>query len=193
LRDVDALPILNELQASGVIPPLTCLFISSVGAAERHADYTCNDRYAKFIAEDVVRWARERNGGIQSHDNIVCGLSLSGLASAYVTLRYPAVFSFALCQSGSFWWLKDKDVSLPRTKAKFWLSVGDKETTTGLTHAPSGLFQEISQIDGVERAVRQLEALGATVKYNLHPGPHSTAPWREELPDALKWLIGRVP
>lgn len=121
---------------------------------------------------------------------MICGLSLSGLAGAYIAFQYPEVFPFSLCQSGSFWWLHDKDIPLPTTKARFWLSVGDQETAAGVTHPPSGLVQEISQIEGVENAVKRFEVLGGTTKYHLYEGGHAIAPWREELAPALKWLIG---
>jgi len=192
LGSMDALPVLTELMASGAIPQMTCVFVSHVDAAARHADYLCNDRYTKFIAEDVVRWARERNENIQAGGHLICGLSLSALAGAYVAVWYPAVFAYALCQSGSFWWLKDREIHWPRTNAKFWLSVGDQETAKGLSHAPSGLRQEITQIDGVANAVQLLTGLGAMVKHSLHPGVHSTTPWREELAPALKWLVGNA-
>jgi enterochelin esterase-like enzyme len=192
LGSMDALPVITELMASGAIPQMTYVFVSHVDAAARHADYLCNERYTKFIVEDVVRWARERNGHIQADGNLICGLSLSALAGAYVAVRYPEVFAYALCQSGSFWWLKDRELHWPRTNAKFWLSVGDQETAKGLSHAPSGLRQEITQIEGVANAVELLTSLGATVKHSMHPGVHSTTPWREELPPALKWLVGNA-
>jgi len=189
LGNMKALPVLEELMSSGAIPPMTCVFVSHVNMEARHANFTCHDGYTQFIAEDVVRWAKAQNAKIQESDHVICGVSLSGLASAYAVLKYPTVFSRALCQSGSFWWLKDKQVNWPRTNGKFWLSVGDKETAKDLTHAPSGLYQAITQIEGVENGVRLLESLGATVKYSLHPGVHSTTPWREELPSALTWLL----
>jgi enterochelin esterase family protein len=191
LGSMNALPVLTELMASGAIPQMTCVFVSHVNAEARHADYLCNDRYTKFIAEDVVSWAHARNENIQAQGNIICGLSLSGLAAAYLAIKHPSTFSYALCQSASFWWLKDKEPNWPQTNAKFWLSVGDKETATGLTHAPSGLRQEISQIEGVENAVKLLRSLGGTVNHSVHPGVHSTTPWRAELAPALTWLIGK--
>ena len=84
---------------------------------------------------------------------------------------------------------RQRHIAAPLTKAKFWLSVGDEETATGILHAP-GLFQEMFQIEGVKRAVKTFEALGARVKYNMYCGGRTIAAWREELTPALKWLIG---
>lgn len=190
IRDMQALPIITDLIKTGSIPPVACIFVSHVSSGARHADFTCNDRYTKFIAEEVVAWARSRNRNIQSGDNVICGLSLSGLAGAYIAFQYPEVFSFSLCQSGSLWWLHGKEIPLPMTKARFWLSVGNQEKAAGLTHPPTGLVQEISQIEGVENVVTRFEALGGTTKYHLYEGGHAIAPWREELAPALTWLIG---
>lgn len=192
LKNMDILPVITGLMESGAIPQMTCVFVSHLDGAARHADYTWNKRYTKFIGEEVVTWARTQNANIQDTDNLVCGLSLSALAGAYVALRYPQVFSYALCQSGSFWWLKGKDFSLPQTEGKFWLSVGDQETSTNVHHPPTGLHQEISQIAGVEAMVSRLQNLGATVAFRPYAGGHATAPWRAELGPALQWLVGNV-
>lgn len=189
LRDMNCLPVISELMQNGLIPPVTCVFISHVSGEDRQRDYLWNERYARFIAEDVVAWCTEQ-ANIQATDNVMCGLSLSGLAGAQIALLYPERFPDVLCQSGSFWWLAQQELSLPKTSAKFWLSVGDEETETGVSHAPLGLFQEVSQIAGVEWAASRLQSLGATVKYRQYAGGHAIAPWREELPLALTWLLG---
>jgi len=189
IRDLQAAPILEELQKSGAMPPATCVFVSHVNAAARHEDYVWNNRYADFIANNVVCWANPQVPTIQTENHLICGLSLSGLAAAQIALRHPDVFSHVLCQSGSFWWLADHALDLPATQARFWLSVGDEETATEISHPPSGLHQRISQIEGVKLAAMQLEALGAAVKLNLYPGGHAAAPWKAELSPALRWLF----
>ena len=190
VRDMNCIPILKELQESGAIPPISCLFVSHLSREARHQDLTCNARYSRFIAEDVVEWATERCRSIRSEDNLICGVSLSGLEGTFTALLYPEVFSYSLSQSGSFWWLAGKELPLPPTTARMWLSVGDAETATEVSHPPTGLFQQISQIEGVENAVEAFESLGATVRYHLFAGGHDFEPWKKELAPALMWLIG---
>ncbi len=175
---------------SGAIPRATFVFVSHVDGAARHDDYVCNDRYSEFIEREVVRWARERVPSIQEDGNLIGGLSLSGLAAAHIALRRPDLFSYALCQSGSFWWLADHPIEFPATRSRFWLSVGDEETSTEVAHPPSGIFQRVSQIDGVRQVARRLELAGATVELNVYSGGHAAAPWRAELGPALRWLFG---
>ena len=197
-RDMKGVSLLAPLLADP-LRPVSLLFVSHVApgegapeyAARRTADYTCNDRYAQFIAEDVVRWAVARNAGTQPSGNVICGLSLSGLQSAHTALRHPAVFSACLSQSGSFWWLHGRDMSFAPTRAKFWFSVGDKETATEVAHSPE-LLQRISQIAGVEWAVERCRRPGATVHYHQYAGGHDMAQWRAELPKALDWLLAKA-
>lgn len=188
LRDMKVLPVMEELFATEALPAMTCVFVSHVSGEARHYDYTCNDRYSRFIAEDVVAWA-SGEANLQAKDHLICGLSLSGLASAYLAFRYPAVFSDALCQSGSFWWLADHDKALAHTTARFWMSVGDQETAAGETHPPTGLHQRVSQIEGVRSAAQCFESLGGTVRVSLYAGGHAVAPWLAELPEAMRWLV----
>jgi enterochelin esterase family protein len=180
LRDLDCLPVIGELRK---MERMTCVFVSHENSAARHADYACSEAYARFIVEDVVEQVGSTKGG-----HLVCGLSLSGLASAFVCLRYPEVFGGALCQSGSFWWMVQNGGEIPRTNARFWLSVGDEETATWVNHPPSGMRQEISQIEGVRVVADRLRERGGDVNYHEFSGGHKAAPWRAELADALRWL-----
>ena len=189
LHDMDCLPVLREGMAARGLPSMSFVFVSCQNAASRHTDYTCDAEYSRFIAEDVVAWAKQRDEAIVGSNHLLCGVSLSGLAVAYTVLRHPDVFSSALCQSGSFWWLADHPISLPSTRAKFWLSVGTEETDTEVHHPPTNLFQRISQIEGVDNAARAFESRGGRVHHNLYSGGHTFAPWRDELLTALRWLV----
>jgi enterochelin esterase-like enzyme len=193
LHDMDCMPVIRGCMTAGGGPSMSCIFVSSHDYTSRHENYTCNADYSRFIAEDVVAWAKQHDEGIAGPDRLICGVSLSGLAAAYTVMQHPEAFTSALCQSGSFWWLADNATSSPSTSARFWLSVGTQETETGVHHPPTGLFQRISQIEGVERAVRSFESLGGSVHYNLFSGGHAFSTWREELATALRWLCQREP
>ena len=193
LRDMNAVPIIESLLETGALPPTTCVFVSHVSGAARHDDYTCNDRYCRFITEDVVSWVRLQDERVEPRNNMICGLSLSGLAAAHIASRAPDVFARALCQSASFWWLADHPVALLATRGRFWLSVGSDETATGVSHPPTDLFQRISQVEGVRTAAHMFADQGATVHFTVFPGGHAAAPWRAELGPALAWLASEEP
>lgn len=192
LDKVGALPILEELIAREHLPQMSFAFVPSNGPQSRHDDFVCNDRYARYISEDLFHWARNRVTSIRNEGNLVCGLSLSGLASAYITLTFPHVFSSSLSQSGSFWWNRQGFASfardLPKIQSRHWLSVGDEETADDASHPPTGMRQEFSQITGVQSAVDALKVNGAEVRHHVYRGGHAFDPWRDELPEALQWL-----
>lgn len=180
------------LQRSGEIPPRTCVFVSHVDAASRHRDFPCNESYAEFIATDLMRWIRERSPELPEGGHFIGGTSLAGLAASFITLSYPQVFSRCLSQSGSFWWkdewLTGRVAQMPGQRAKFWVSVGDREVQSGISHPPSGMRQEVAQLPACERFAEALKQQGHEVAFRLHPGVHEINPWRDELPDALRWL-----
>jgi enterochelin esterase family protein len=192
-RDLDAVPLLNAMALAGEIPAMTFAFVGHVSAAARHEDYTCNEHYGQFIDKTVMTWLRREVPSLQEHDHVVAGLSLSGLMAAYLTLKYPRHFSGCLSQSGSHWWEHERFAQMARGQApigaRFWLSVGDQETQVNVKHPPTGLHQEISQIEGVQRAAQVLKGIGGTVRFHEYQGGHSIQCWREELSAALRWVL----
>jgi enterochelin esterase-like enzyme/predicted nucleotidyltransferase len=190
LHDVKCLPVLRNAWRNRELAPMCCLFVSYAGTNARHEDYAWNPHYGEFIAEDARAWAAQHAANISERNNVICGLSLSGLAAAHIAMDHPNVFSRALCQSGSFWWLMDHPTRLRQTRGRFWLSVGSEETERGVCHPPTGLFQRVSQIEGVEYAVRAFEACGARVHHHVYSGGHVFAEWTNELIPSLNWLLG---
>lgn len=194
LERVGAPAILESAIAGGRLRPMSFVFIPSNGPESRHEDFVCNEKYARFVAEDVLQWAGNQLGSISAEGNLICGLSLSGLASAHAALTYPRVFPSALSQSGSFWWSERRFASLasalPDIKSRHWLSVGDEEVAEDVSHPPTGMHQRVSQIIGVQSAVDALRAKGAEVRHHVFHGGHAFDPWRDELADALQWLVG---
>ena len=191
-RDMDAIPLLNNLFEGGNLPPMTIALVGHVSGAARHDDYTCNEAYARFIEGAVIPWLKTEISGLDEGGHIICGLSLSGLMATYLTLLYPKDFTGCVSQSGSHWWKHEWFAGMARSKGstdtKFWLSVGDQETDVNVKHPPTGLLQEISQIEGVEATARVLKEIGGIVHYHRYQGGHSIQCWRGELSDALQWV-----
>src|SRR5690606_6010064 len=137
------------------IPPFPVLFLSHRDSATRHTELTCNDRFAGFVARDLPAWLRQRYPSLAAGGHLLAGPSLGGLAATYLTLRHSDVYSRCLSQSGSYWWngewLGRKVAELSTTPSRFWVSAGDRETVAGVTHAPTGMRQEVAQRDACER------------------------------------------
>lgn len=185
--------LIRELESQELLPPMACLFVSHVDGAARHRDYTCSARFADYLVNDVLPWLRAQNATVAAHDVLLGGTSLSGLQAAYTALSQPHLFPRVLCQSGSFWWnnewLREHVQQLATLPAKFWISVGDQETATGVSHPPSGLLQEIDQITACENFATTVGERGCDTFYHRYQGGHDMPSWAEELPGALRWLL----
>ncbi len=194
VKRMEAHAILLDLQQRGEIPPMHLLFISHLNWEVRHHDFTCNARYAEFIATDVVRWMRERHPLAEAEGHFIGGTSLSALQAAFISISYPKLFASVLCHSGSFWWnhewLTRHVTELPHENNRLWLSVGNKEQGAGACHPPTGLKQEVDQTVAVNAFAEALGRMGRTVHHHVYNGGHDTNSWKRELPDAMRWLLG---
>ncbi len=181
---------LAAAQASGALPPLACVYLPNLSAADRHEVYTCNERFAAFVAQDLTRWI-EREAG-QFERLFLCGLSLSALQSLFTALRHPGVFAGVLAQSPSAWWQEEwLAASLderPAVPGRHWLSVGTREVQENASHPPTPLVQTTSQLASVRRLARRMADVGHTVHRHEYDGGHDPVCWGAELPQALAWL-----
>lgn len=195
LDHMDAPAVIAEMTERGVIPPLACLFVSNKDAEARHHDFTCSDPFSDYIANDALPWAVRKAGLSSRSGHLIAGLSLSGLQAAYMALGYPGTFSHALSQSGSFWWedewlAKHLREFIP-SEGKFWLSVGSEEKGAGMIHAPTDLCQNTDQDVAVANMAAGLQSHGHTIRHHVFQGGHATRCWKEELPQALEWLLSK--
>jgi enterochelin esterase-like enzyme len=186
LQKMKVVPVLNALLDRGTLPPVTFAFIDHLNMEVRGQDYICNDQFGRFIGEKVIPWLQQQIRGLHPGHHLIGGLSLSGLASAWLALQYPGHFRYCLSQSGSFWWNDQHFAKMAAQrspiKTRFWLSVGDQETE--VDEPP-----EVSQIEGVKNVHQVLKSLGATVYYHEYHGGHDLKYWRAELDHALLWLL----
>jgi enterochelin esterase family protein len=187
---------LDNLLAAGKIPPLVVVGVENAGPQTRLRDLNCSDRFARFLAKELVPWARKtyRVYDDPAH-TIVGGMSLGGKMAAYCGLKHSAVFGKVLSQSGSFvtsagqespaaLWDGESPGLLARQFAQtrplpleFYLEVGRYETT--LTS---------SQLLETRRLRDVLEAKGYRVSYSEFVGGHNEVCWRGSFADAIMAL-----
>jgi enterochelin esterase family protein len=178
----------DRVKAPEIVRSATCIYLPNVSAASRHADYTCNENFASFIAE-VPHWIEQHVASF--HRYFLCGLSLSGLQAVFAALRHPGIYAGVVSQSPSAWWNDEwLRTVLPRdNRGRFWLSVGTQELQENVTHPPTGLIQKANQLDSVRRLAKDMVDAGQLVHFREYDGGHDPACWAVELPEALAWLL----
>ena len=96
---------LDNLIAAGLIPPLVAVMVDN---PDRGRELSCSSAYADFLAQEIVPWARANyHVTDRPEQTIIGGVSLGGLAAAFVGLKHAEVFGNVLSQSGSFAWKPD--------------------------------------------------------------------------------------
>src|SRR5438067_2249114 len=137
--------ILDSLIATQRTPPTVAILVDNGAPPARLADLANSQRFASFVAEELVPWVRERYAVTRAADHtIITGSSAGGLAATYIAFKYPTVFGNVLSQSGAFWrgneasndppyeWLTHQYAMSPKTNVRFFLDVGSMETSGAL-------------------------------------------------------------
>jgi enterochelin esterase family protein len=191
--------ILDNLTASGKIPPLMALTIANVNVRTRMRDMAFSTNFADFIAKELIPELRKRYAiTADPQQTVLGGFSGGGLAAAWVAMRHPQVVGNVLSQSGGFWlfegatmetmpdltfietgWLTRQYATAPRLPLRFYLEVGTLEqSVTG------NLVLE-------NRRMRDtLTARGYPVTYSEYNGGHDALCWRGSIADGLIALLG---
>ncbi|WP_248917188.1 alpha/beta hydrolase-fold protein [Pseudomonas entomophila] len=185
-RQVPTPTILDNLIADGLIPPTAAIIIANPSDLSRQQELPPNPLFARFMAEDLMPWAREQGLSATASRTVVAGSSYGGLASAYMGLMHPELFGNVLSLSGSYWWAQEGDepgwltreyVKAPRKPLRFYLQ--------------AGLFEGPRILDTNRHLRDVLLAKGYAVEQVEYPAGHDYLQWRGSLPCGLISLIGR--
>ncbi|MDO8805273.1 MAG: alpha/beta hydrolase-fold protein [Elusimicrobiota bacterium] len=148
---------------------------------------TCRgDKYARFLADDLKPLIDKKFRTLPGREHTgVAGSSLGGTISFYIALKYPEIFSRAGLFSPTFWFARDKAVSLVKTARlkqdmRIYMDVGTKEgwhedEYLADARAMSVLFSEKKRI--AQRLVVE------------EGGIHNESAWAGRFPAAFLWLF----
>lgn len=190
--DIPLPTILDNLQARGEISGPIAVFVEELDIKE----LSCDSTYAEFLSKELLPWLRTHyRVTTDPRKTIVGGVSISGLAAAYVAMRHPELFGNVLSLSGSFWWTPQGDhepewltrqfVIRPRLQLHFYLEVGLLENT------PLGDSDGVTML-AVSRHLRDvLQAKGYTVDYKEFNGGHEEINWQGGIAHGLKTLLNQ--
>jgi enterochelin esterase family protein len=186
-RQVPTPTILDNLIAEGLIPPTAALIIANPSDLSRQQELPPNPQFARFMAEELMPWARQQGLAASAARTVVAGSSYGGLASAYMGLKHPELFGNVLSMSGSYWWghegeepgwLTREYVKSPKQPLRFYLQ--------------SGLFEGPKILDTNRHLRDVLLAKGYAVEQVEYPAGHDYLQWRGSLPCGLISLIGKA-
>lgn len=171
-----AAQIQQNLVNAGKIRPFIMVFIDP---KDRTKEYWANDRWADFIANDVVPEIDKRYQTIKSRDGrALLGASLGGVTSIWTALKHPDIFGRVGGQSSSFWIDNERVVKelekldASKTKFRFYLDDGTLEG-----------------VDDSRKVVKILRDKGYDITYVEGEAGHNWTAWRDRLADAFIALM----
>lgn len=185
LKVVNTNIILDNLILDKKIPPTVAVFVGNEKNL-RNKDLSCNEDFAKFIAQELFPWLSSKYNVSKNSDEIlVAGSSLGGLSAAFLGYRYPNIFGNIIAISGSFWWTKDEErewltrqyIKSDKLPLKFYLEVGSLEPYEYML-STNRHFRNI------------LECKGYVYSYHEFEGGHDYLCWRSSLSNGLISIIG---
>jgi enterochelin esterase-like enzyme len=186
--------ILDNLIASGKVPPLVAILINNASPADRERELSCSKPFADSLVKELLPWIREKYQVTNDPTKtVIAGSSLGGLAAACAGIQYPETFGKILSQSGSFYWRPDGDSeyewvrrqfsSSPKLPLHLFLTVGLFETIP----KPGNT----NQLEVNRRLHDALKAKGYEVGYSEFDGAHEYINWQGTLADGLIALLGK--
>ncbi|EAQ81600.1 alpha/beta hydrolase [Blastopirellula marina] len=191
LNEVGIDAILDNLIATGEIRSTAAILISNPSPQSRSNELPCNAKFAQFVAEEVMPWAKSQGLDADRQRTVVAGASYGGLAAAYLGLEHPELFGNVYSQSGSFWWAPNAlNASVTKPPAE-WLT---REYVTSPRHEvkyflEAGSFEANDRIGSILTTTKHLrdvlEAKGYDVQFREFPGGHGFFYWRYNLPRGL--------
>lgn len=191
--DIPTPTILDNLIATGRIPPTAAVFVGNPSSDTRSAELPCNPTFARFLADELLPWAREQGVHAPADRTAVVGASYGGLAAAFAGFTHPECFGVVVSQSGSFWWAPP-DVTEAQWLTRQYATAERKPLRFVLE---AGAFEVGRREVGILDATRHLRDVLTAKGYRTHhtefAGGHGYFNWRFTLPDALIAAFGAPP
>jgi predicted alpha/beta superfamily hydrolase len=186
----------ERLQHQGSITPI--IQVAVANTPDRIREYAPQPghseelatRYARFLIDEVKPFIdRTYRTRPEPPFTGICGSSLGGLSSLFLTREYPDIFGRCAAMSPSLWW--DNEAYLRQSmdepkglnNAVVWLDMGSSEG-----------FSEAGRRANVRRVSQLAKRLASPnserVKYVEVPdGLHNESSWAARYPDMLRFLF----
>jgi|AGTN01.3.fsa_nt_gi Enterochelin esterase and related enzymes len=190
LSDIPSPTILDNLIAAGRLPPTAAIIIANPSRDTRTAELPPNPDFARFLAEELMPWAKAQGVAAEAARTVVSGSSFGGLASAYAGFSHPEWFGNVYSQSGSFWWA-------PGTEEPEWLTrqYAAAPAKPVTFYLEAGLFEgnrnnQVGILESTRHLRDVLRAKGYAVQHQEYAAGHDHLHWRGTLATGLTALLG---
>lgn len=196
-REVPTPILLDNLIAEGRLPSTAAVFIANPSNETRSKELPPNEDFARFLAEELMPWAKAQGIHAPAERTVVTGASYGGLAAAWAGFSHPELFGNVYSQSGSFWWAPGWEDSDTYSRPAEWLTqrFATAPRQPLRLHLEAGLFElgrdGQAGIRDTTRHLRDvLQAKGYAVSHREYAAAHGYEHWRVSLAGGLLALIG---
>ena len=191
VHDVPTPRILDNLVADGLLPPVAAVIVGNASSEARDTELPPNPRFARFIAEELMPWAKSQGLAQTARRTVVAGSSYGGLVSSYLGLTHPELFGNVLSLSGSYWWAPPGEapgwmqrawqtLAAPVPAVRFYLDAGWFESGRG---GREGILETNRALADI------LRARGLSVTHREYASGHDYLHWQGALGCGLVALL----
>lgn len=191
VHDVPTPRILDNLVADGLLPPVAAVIVGNASPEARDTELPPNPQFARFIAEELMPWAKRQGLAQTARRTVVAGSSYGGLVSSYLGLTHPELFGNVLSLSGSYWWAPAgeepgwmqrawQSLPAPVPAVRFYLDAGWFESGRG---GRAGILETNRELGDI------LRARGLAVTQRENATGHDYLHWQGALGCGLVALL----
>ena len=189
LRFADLKAVLDNLIHRQEVPAMVVALTTS---PDRLGEYTCNDRHAQFLAEDLLPYM-ESNFPLFGTPTTrgVMGASLGAVASLHAAARYPDTFGRLLLQSGTFAFTDlghhNKGPALDPVVAFINQYRAEPHRVAERIYMSCGVYESLIYENRTLLPVLQSQDM--MVNYEEARDAHNWENWRDRLRSGMSWLF----
>ncbi|HKJ17247.1 MAG TPA: alpha/beta hydrolase-fold protein [Xanthomonadales bacterium] len=189
VRFAELKTVLDNLIHRLEVPPM---IVALTNSADRLGEYTCNDKHAQFLAEDLLGFM-ESSFPLMGEPTAraVMGASLGAVASFHAAAKYPDKFGRLLLQSGTFLFTdlgrNNKGEALDPIVSFINKYRSDPWKIAERIYVSCGVYESL--IYENRSLIPVLQSQETLINFEEARDAHNWENWRDRLRSGLTWLL----